>query len=124
MSSKYTEGGEFILRSTNQDYIGFYIENNGEVFAGKKYQFGISKRLIKSKEVNTINTYNKISHSKIPNLTYANETVVSPTNKQYEDGTFKRYFCMIRNTKEILEIDKKGFDSIQGTNYYKTVSID
>ena len=75
VTSKYTSGKEYIFNSTYREYIGYYYELNGKLFAGKEFSTTSPELIrINSNKVNNLLThpstyvYGKISGVKIPNI--------------------------------------------------------
>ena len=38
VTSKYTSGGEYMFKSTQKEYKGYYYELNGKIYAGKEFK--------------------------------------------------------------------------------------
>lgn len=120
---QYTNGGEYILNSTKQDYIGKYILlSNGKVFAGDDIQ-NIQGTLTPVLNLETKNVLKFIKNNRIysilrPKLAAkadSYQSIVSstplPTPIDYAKGIFTRYLAIKRNTKEIIEISKDTYDN-------------
>lgn len=122
ITSKYTSGKEYIFNTTYREYIGYYYELNGKLFAGKEFST-TAPELIKmdSNKVNNLLThpstyiYGKISGVKINNT--------KPTSFLYQYDSNKRYFSYQITNKLIKEIDKNNFDSLQANPIYTTITL-
>ena len=124
-----TSGGEFVLKSTNQEYIGDYIElSNGKFYAGNNSQKLDEELIIPL-------TSNKLGNSR-NNLIYSNlkpkkanflakvktiyPTKTLPTQEDYNKGYYTRYFIKkVNEPKGYMEVNVDVFDSInQQKNEY------
>ena len=138
--NQYTNGGEYILFTTKQDYKGYYYEtSNGQKYTGKTPQDGSNILLIKKTPLNTIkseNDFNIITGIESPNLittvNYTNTTTylnlpkssiiderslpqsnpTTPTDQDIELGVYTRYFCKKNNELKYMEIDKTTFEKL------------
>jgi len=104
-SNLYTQGGEFVFVSTNEEYIGDYHElYNGKFFTGSTAN-SLNKQELKPviplSPVNDVPTTNNIYSS------------LSPTPQDYKNGEFVRYFICRRNEPLFVEIDKANFTKYQ-----------
>ena len=117
-----TSGGEFVLKSTNQEYIGDYIElSNGKFYAGNNSQKLDEELIIPL-------TSNKLGNSR-NNLIYSNlkpkkanflakvktiyPTKTLPTQEDYNKGYYTRYFIKkVNEPKGYIEVNVDVFDSI------------
>jgi hypothetical protein len=75
VTSKYTSGGEYMFKSTQKEYKGYYYELNGNFFAGKEYKSNANELL--KININNINpflsrastsTYGFLSNIKLNNI--------------------------------------------------------
>ena len=122
-----TTGTEFINVSTNQVYIGSYMElSNGTFFAGSNSS-NPGEKLIRIKPQNTTfavsknNTkYRKLNRSIYDELSKKLNIPISkpqPIIKDYEQGYFTRYFCRrVNDTFNYFEISKKTYDNLFNQN--------
>tara|TARA_Y100000356_G_C11260440_1_gene293114 strand:+ start:3950 stop:5023 length:1074 start_codon:yes stop_codon:yes gene_type:complete len=117
---KYTQGDELVIRDTNVDYVGKYIElSTGKKYAGTDI---LNKRhVLINKAKNNLHT-NRI-HKSIdvlkhnvfqPNMQKFLEGVEvipfaksTPTQNDYNRGYYMRYFAKRINGSKYMEIDEK-----------------
>ena len=126
LTNLYTNGGEYVLSSTNQEYIGSYYElSSGQKYSGKSpiykpnillipFQNNDVKKVDSKVDpplVNTINNY--------PNSTPAEELIFLPQYNQplptpddYKKGMFTRYFCKKNNEHKYLELDQITYNKL------------
>ncbi len=127
-----TNGGEFIYANTKQEYKGdYYKTSKGEYFTGKTPQDGPNELLIISspnKEININTQTNVVSFLNIDDFevnNYVNITNQSPiipstptysatlpTDQDYQNTEFRRYFCKKTNEIIYLEISKETYDKL------------
>lgn len=102
----YTIGGEYILISSGQDYIGDYYKlYNGKYFTGKTPNDPATKELIISNKNEDLNP-NGINLSSTPLIPY---NPLLPTEQDYQVGEFTRYFNIKRNQAIFTEISKDTY---------------
>lgn len=106
---KYTSGGEYTLKDTGADYIGFYIEaSRGKFYAGKSPQQGGAEIL----KAQTEGLVNKGAKAKVFALllTLA-KGFFKPklTSIDREKGFTTRYFIQDRNDSSIIETDRETY---------------
>lgn len=119
----YTNGGEFILTSTNQNYIGYYYKvTNGEIYTGKTPEDGdniLLKIAFTAPPIETetslqpIKTYPSLYYNKptpLKYLPYSNPQSPSPTD--IEAGKFMRYFAKKTNELKYLEINQETYTEL------------
>ena len=119
----YTNGGEFILTSTNQNYIGYYYKvTNGRIFTGKTPEDGdnILLKMVDSEppfqteiSLQPIDTFSYIYYNKpTPEkyLPYGSQPSISPTD--IEAGKFIRYFAKKTNELKYLEVNEKTYTEL------------
>ena len=124
----YTNGGEFVTITTNQEYIGSYWKtSSGEYYTGvgpdsRGYVGLLPVVKEQTKKSNTltislggdVDVYNSLkgidvneSPKQIPTYTYP-----QPTEKDYKSGSFYRYFAKRVNQNIYIEINKSQYDSL------------
>jgi hypothetical protein len=128
-----TNGGEFIYANTRQEYKGYYYKTSkGEYFTGKTPQDGPNELLIvfsldggaKTNTQNTVtsffNTDDFTVNDYISIINQSTEAAPAiptysatlPTQKDYQVGEFRRYFCKKTNEIIYLEISKETYDKL------------
>jgi hypothetical protein len=136
----YTNGGEYYLSTTNEDYKGYYYElSNNQKYTGKTPQDGpnilllttlpdtseiispdvtLNQNFIESLEDELITIqYNSIPNVQIPikrSIPKFNLTI--PTQQNYDLGVFTRYFCKKNNENIYLEIDEQTYKYLFSRN--------
>lgn len=122
----YTNGGEYTLSTTKQDYKGYYYEvSTGQKFTGKTPQDGSNILLtstlqspqIQSPEYQPINLIQFIGDIP-PNSTIYSRSIpqpnpTTPTDQDIELGVYTRYFCKKNNELKYMEIDKPTHDKLK-----------
>jgi hypothetical protein len=126
-SNLYTNGGEYILSTTKENYIGYYYEvSTGQRFTGKTPQDGPNIPLLPPRkninpethpdegpientgiryvdpELFPLQTPINLRFIPIPNPTL-------PTDQDNQLGVYTRYFCKKNNELKYMEIDKNTF---------------
>lgn len=124
--NQYTNGGEFKIKSTGQDYKGYYfITSTGQRYTGRNQNDNPVLELT-SLVSNIINT-----NPNLPEVTtltdYTYNNIISaptsivfkpaynpnvPTQQDYQIGEYRRYFCKKTNEIIYLEIDQNTFDKL------------
>jgi len=140
ITNLYTNGQEYALKSTNQNYIGFYWKtSDGKFFTGKAPEDKNIQELIlfsntATKQYSNLtsdaftapsgvylnnnytiaNEYNKLNKT----LLNVNNLPLSfnpqPTQDDYNLGEFTRYFCKKTNEIRYLEINKDTYEKLLG----------
>lgn len=144
--NQYTNGGEFVLTATGEDYVGSYwITFEEEYFTGiNQYDLNVRPLTFKKKPPKTLvssslnDEYRKIiANSTSPEVAALNATQLpelffpNPTPADYQVGSFVRYFTKKRNggAESIIEISKTTYDDInnQSTSYnyylWETITV-
>tara|TARA_R110002012_G_scaffold98433_1_gene236012 strand:+ start:8416 stop:9306 length:891 start_codon:yes stop_codon:yes gene_type:complete len=117
-----TPGGKFIVKSTNQEYIGDYIElSNGKYYVGNN-PTNLNQELILPLSTDRLGIsqnsyiYNNLKpeivnfHSK-NKFIYPSKTI--PTSKDYNKGYYTRYFAKkVNEPRGYIEINVDVFNSI------------
>lgn len=139
VQNQYTNGGEFVLTATGEDYIGnYWITFEEEYYTGiNQYDLDIRPLTLKKKPPKTLvssslnDEYKKITaNSTSPEVAALNATQLpelffpTPTPADYQVGSFVRYFTKKRNggAESIIEISKTTYEDIDNQsssyNYY------
>lgn len=126
----YTAGGEYIFKSTQKNYQGYYYESNGQIFAGKEFNVyapELIKNDIKDKKFNPLLAnaatfiYGKVSKFKINNFNPT--SIISKANINNSE----RYFAKKISSSPIIikEISKEDFAILQTqpNPIYQTISL-
>jgi hypothetical protein len=128
-SNLYTNGGEYILSTTKEDYKGYYYEvSSGQKFTGKSPQDGTNIRLIllnpqitpiqdiANKGLTYVETQDEISGGSYninpPLRTLPQSNPTFPTQQEQNLGVFTRYFCKKNNELKYMEIDKLTYNQL------------
>jgi len=130
-SNLYTNGGEYVYKSNQENYTGYYWKtSSGKIYTGKTPQDIPTSELI-SANSNPLNPV--LQNSSIPviinqndfeNTNYINIKSIDtsqialtplyfptqPTQQDYQIGEFRRYFCKKTNEIQYIEISKDQFD--------------
>jgi hypothetical protein len=129
----YTNGNEYILSTTKEEYKGYYYEiSNGQKYTGKNPQDGPNillslKDLLSPKIEDFVNqnlTYiefqDEISggaYKLTPSLRILPQfNLTLPTSQDQQNGQFTRYFCKRNNDTQYLEISKETHDQLKSHN--------
>jgi hypothetical protein len=135
----YTNGKEYILSTTKEDYIGYYYEiSTGQKYTGKDPQDKtnillilqnpdlLSIQEIANKGLNYIETQDELSggeYKNVPLVRYIpiyNKTY--PTDQQILQEEYTRYFCKKNNELIYIEIDNPTYQLLQ--NKSSTIAWD
>jgi len=138
-SNLYTNGNEYIIISTQEDYIGYYWKDSkGKYFTGKTPQdsFVLELDILRENEVDIASNLNLViienDDDQTPyntsfNITEylilkninGNFTRTSPSSSpnfpsslDYTNGVIIRYFCKKTNQTIYLEINKDTYDKL------------
>lgn len=125
----YTNGNEYILASTLENYVGFYHKLfNGNVFTKKNPTEVPNELLIKvtnkEEKKNVLETRKSlnseaINYNRIKSVNQGATKLIptqyypQPTEDDYKLGTFQRYFAYVINTIEYVEVNKDTFTKLQ-----------
>jgi hypothetical protein len=128
----YTNGGQYTLSTSNQDYKGYYYEiSNGEKYTGRNPQDGPNILLTEPLSINNptisntttqtptqqiIYTVNESVSISLPNRTIPQFNPTIPTDSDKSLGVFSRYFCKKTNELIYLEINKQTYDQLNNKN--------
>jgi hypothetical protein len=127
-TGKYTTGGEFVFKSTNASYKGYYYELNGSYFIGKEFKENADE-IIKIKEANTLlsraSTFMYSYVSGITSQQLARDPLKSIQPNMETDVVPIRYFARKTNVIpiNIKEISLETYDSVKNDPLYQTTFI-
>ncbi len=129
----YTNGGEYVYLSTKKNYIGYYWQTSKqEFFTGKTPQDVPNEKLIQIFEYSS-NDISKgpniplnINQEDVRNSDYidilninVNQIILIPsffptlpTQQDYVNGEYRRYFCKKTNEIIYLEVSKDTYDKL------------
>lgn len=124
--------GEFVYKKTLKPYIGKYISTyDNKYFVGADYT-GKNEELIKAQDsptnfIKDASDYRNLTNVKITGndkTPYYNP--IFPTEEDYNNGTFFRYFSNRVNSspKDIIEIDLNQYSDVSKNILYLTTKID
>ena len=125
----YTNGGEFILSTTKEDYKGnYYKVSSGKLYSGKNptdkpnilltlLDLNSPEEFKQTFDPNFITTQDDLSNGSYllnpPIRTIPSFNPTLPTDQDKQNGQFNRYFCKKTNELKYLEIDKKTYDQLK-----------
>jgi hypothetical protein len=137
----YTNGGEYVIKSTNKEYKGYYYStSNGNAFTGRNPNDGIPLQLIPfpiDVNISSQDNFNISIGVKFPTLITSvnslrtleykpNEnpqqrvlpsySLTVPTLPEQELGVFTRYFCKKTNELKYIEINKETYTQLKDKN--------
>lgn len=115
----YTSGGEYILSTTGENYLGYYyLTSTGQKYTGKNPQQGpnillqdIQTSTDTSPFVDLLNI-NQLASSpspSLPNRTIPQFNPNPPTQQEQQNGQYTRYFCKRNNELKYIEINFNTF---------------
>ena len=125
----YTNGGEFILSTTKEDYKGnYYKVSSGKLYSGKNptdkpnilltlLDLNSPEEFKQTFNPDLITTQDDLSNGSYPlnppirTIPLFNPTL--PTDQDKQNGQFNRYFCKKTNELKYLEIDKETHTKLQ-----------
>jgi hypothetical protein len=128
-SNLFTNGNEYILSTTQQEYKGYYYEiSNGRKYTGKTPQDGqniLLIPLIKQQSIdplidpsipttsNTIYSINSNISKSLPNRSLPQYNPTLPTQKDISLGVFQRFFCKKNNELIYMEINQSTYSQLK-----------
>jgi len=127
--NQYTNGGEFAYANNSQEYIGYYFKvSTGKYFSGRNQDDKPNEELLSiNADITTDETALSIDSAVVvvdPIYSYVTNTPVppptaipsfnpnTPTQQDYQNGEFRRYFCKKTNEVIYVEINQDTFDKL------------
>ena len=127
--NQYTNGGEFAYANNSQEYIGYYFKvSTGKYFSGRNQDDKPNEELLSiNADITTDETALSTDSAVVvvdPIYSYVTNTPVppptsipsfnpnSPTQQDYQNGEFRRYFCKKTNEVIYVEINQDTFDKL------------
>ena len=123
----HTNGGEYILSTTKEEYKGYYYEiSSGKRYTGKSPNDAPNILLnpivspsaiptntnIPTITTDTFNVYS-VLNKPLPERTIPQFQQTIPTQKDQQLGVFSRYFCKKTNEIKYIEINRSTFNQLQ-----------
>ena len=123
----HTNGGEYILSTTKEEYKGYYYEiSSGKRYTGKSPNDAPNILLepiispsalppnntIPTITTDTFNVYS-VLHKPFPERIIPQFQQTLPTQKDQQLGVFSRYFCKKTNEIKYIEISQTTFGQLQ-----------
>ena len=110
--TKYSTGDEFI-KPDGTYYVGPYVETyKGNFYEGKEFNSN-SKKL---KDVRALDEFTF-------NIPSFSNNAIKPTEKDYKNGKFVRYFVQDKRNTEIIEVTKSNFIGLKKQSHTRAVSL-
>lgn len=120
----YTNGREWMTED-GVEYVGdYHTYTTGEVFTLASYIVGLSKKLIPYLDlnINAINKkfeYDSLTSSPVEKLNFINYKKSVPTETDYTNGFYNRFFLKRHFQKIITEVDSDSFEQASEVFYVK-----
>jgi hypothetical protein len=123
----HTNGGEYILSTTKEEYKGYYYEiSSGKRYTGKSPNDAPNILLepivspsaippnntIPTITTDTFNVYS-VLNKPLPERTIPQYQQTLPTQKDQQLGVFSRFFCKKTNEIKYIEISQSTFNQLQ-----------
>lgn len=126
----FTNGGEYILSTTQEEYKGYYYRiSSGQAYTGKNPQQGYNILLTQISQTSTQETiqsplkeirpltnfeYNAPNAPLVRSIPQFNPTI--PTDQNKQNGQFTRYFCKKNNELVYSEINLETYTQLSTQN--------
>jgi hypothetical protein len=110
---KYTPGGEFVNKNTQQDYIGYYIETYRDRFYAGKSPQQAGEEIVKIKSEGIVNKGAKASLLTLLSILSKGFFKPSISSVDRDNGVTTRYFIQDKNNNKITETDKNTYLQVQ-----------
>jgi hypothetical protein len=120
----YTDGNEWMLED-GTEYVGdYHTYYSGEVYTRSSYLRNVSEKLIpyinlSEESKKTIFEYDSLKKSSPSAFTFSEYNKIPPTEKDYTNGIFFRYFAKRHFSNIITEVDSDTFSNLKDEYYVK-----
>lgn len=119
----YTNGKEFMFED-GAEYIGDYHKyTTGEVYTKSSYLKSVSKKLVKYVDLSVIDNSTKFKYDSLNkqnvNFEFATYSKATPSNSDYINGYFIRYFTKRYFNQIITEVTKDVYSTLTSEFYIK-----
>jgi hypothetical protein len=116
--------GEFVLKSTNEEYTGFYWKTiSGKYYTGKTPQDDSieelqlpSTNIVVTDDIEAANSVGSIVYQSLNKINTSGKippySTNTPISSDYDMGEFTRYFCKKSNEIIYLEINKDTYTKL------------
>ena len=128
-SNLFTNGNEYILSTTQQEYKGYYYEiSNGRKYTGKTPQDGQNILLLPLPSITLTNPQidptipststlitpvNPNISKSLPERSLPQYNPTTPTQKDISLGVFQRFFCKKNNELIYMEINQSTYSQLK-----------
>ena len=120
----YTNGKEYVLSTTKEEYVGEYYElSNGKKYTSSNILLELLDIPINTNSIDPQNPPLSVFTEYNPRYSSTNSTqnkylpqfnTPLPTEDDYTNGNFTRYFCKKTNEPKILEITQTTYNRLVG----------
>jgi len=123
----YTNGKEWMLED-GTEYVGdYHTYYSGEVYTRSSYLRNVSKKLIpyinlSEESKKTTFEYDLLKKASPEPFTFSEYSKIPPTEKDYTNGFFFRYFAKRHFSNIISEVDSNTFSNLKD-EYYVSVKL-
>ena len=113
---KYSNGT--FEKTDGTPYVGYYFEDSaGNLYTGKTPGKN-SKPLIDSTDTEDSD------FTPTPGFNFFSSEIVFPTEQDYENGFFTRYFLQDNRSTKIIEVGKDKYNNFRNKGYISSVTIE
>ena len=112
---KYSNGA--FEKSDGTPYVGFYFQDSaGNLYSGKEPGKN-TQALTDSTDTEGTN------FTPTPGFNFFSSEIVFPTDADYENGFFIRYFLQDNRSSKIIEVGKSKFNNLRKKGYISSTTI-
>jgi hypothetical protein len=106
---KYTSGGEFVNKDTQEDYVGFYIETYRDRFYTGKSPEQVGEEIVKVKSEGIVNKGATAGVFALIATLAKGFFKPKPSSVDKENGALTRYFIQDKSNNSITETDRPTY---------------